>query len=405
MKKIAYLMTGFPVLSETFIGNEIRAMQKLGHEILPCSFEHLTGKAQPADIMLADQLKLLIDVPVAKVLWQLSASPSRLQSAMQFVQQQQGLPKRSLLWYGARMAALVVQHQCQHIHAHFGLASAATAIVAARLANVGVSFTCHGYDIYRDPADLPLKLNSADFAVAVCDEMKADMLNLAPNCRVERVRCGVDPEQFDSHEVNPFNQKRLLYIGRLSETKGIDVLLHALANMPATVRPILDIVGDGPLYLDLLKKMIRLDLMGYVHFMGAKSSTWFYNNHHRYTALVAPFVITPQGVRDTGPLVIKEAMALRLPVITTDIPACKEMMCDQFGQALPIGEVVPSSDVMALAGCIRKFMALPDDLLRQMGELGREHLLENFSIHDQAKLLSTAINHCRQEVTHAAPVS
>lgn len=397
MKKIAYLIPAFPVLSETFIGNEIRAMQQLGHEIVPCSFERLSGKAQPMDLTLADQLKLLIDVPVSKVLWQLSASPSRLQSAMKFINTQLGLPRRSLLWYGARMAALIEQHQCQHIHAHFGLASAATAIVAARLANVSVSFTCHGYDIYRDPADLPLKLNSADFAVAVCDEMKKDMLALAPNATIQRVRCGVDPEQFNSNTPNTFDQKRLLYIGRLSETKGIDILLHALANIPARHRPKLDIVGDGPLYMDLLIKMIRLDLMGYVHFLGPKSSTWLYNNHQNYTALAAPFVVTPEGVRDTGPLVIKEAMALRLPIITTDIKACREMMCDQFGQQLPIGAMVAQGDVMALAASIQKFMALPDDLLRQMGEQGREHLLANFKISDQAKLLSSAINHCRQE--------
>lgn len=403
MNTIAYLMPSFPVLSETFIGNEIRAMQAQGHQVIPFAFERNDGPAQPIDLMLADQLQLLIEASVAKTLWQLSASPSRLQFAMQFVNQQQGLPRRSLLWYGARLAALVEKHGCQHIHAHFGLASAATAIVAARLAGVTVSFTCHGYDIYRSPADLPLKLRAANFAVAVCDEMQRDMLALAPDAVIKRIRCGVDLEQFKSTAHNPFDQKRLLYLGRLSETKGVDRLLHALANIPARNRPKLDIVGDGPLRLPLLKKMIALDLIGYVYFLGAKSSTWFCNNHQRYSALVAPFVVTDQGVKDTGPLVIKEAMALRLPVITTDIEGCREMVCDAKGQPLPIGLMVKTGDHFALAAAIRQLLALPPETLREMGRSGFAHLRANFQIIDQAEQLSDAIIACQQEVRHVEP--
>lgn len=401
MKKIAYLTTGFPVLSETFIGNEIRAMKALGHTIVLAGFERLTGPAQPEDQQLAQELILLKEIPVAKVLWQLTSNPGRLQSAMAFINKQKGLPRRSLLWYAARMAALVEQQGCEHIHAHFGLASAATAIAAARLAGISVSFTCHGFDIYRAPADLPEKLEAADFAVAVCDEMKQDMHHLMPTATVHRIRCGIDPEQFSSHIRNSYSQNRLLYLGRLSETKGIDVLLHALANIPARERPRLDIVGDGPLRLELLIRMIQLDLMGYVHFLGEKPQSWFAENHHRYTALAAPFVVTPQGVKDTGPLVIKEALALKLPVITTDIQACREMLTDQFGQTLPVGDMVTSGDKFALAASIRKFMQLPPGLLRQMGEQGREHLLTHFRISDQAKLLSSAIQSCREEIHHA----
>lgn len=401
MKKIAYLTTAFPVLSETFIGNEIRAMQALGHEIVLASFERLEGSSQPDDQKLAQQMVLLKDVPVAKVIWQLSSNAARLQSAMNFINQQKGLPRRSLLWYAARMAALVEQTGCEHIHAHFGLASAATAIAAARLAGVSVSFTCHGYDIYRSPADLPAKLKAADFAVAVCDEMQQDMRNLMPGADIRRIRCGIDPDQFVSSTCNHYNQNRLLYLGRLSETKGIDVLLHALANIPARERPKLDIVGDGPLKLELLIRMIQLDLIGYVHFLGAQPQHWFTENQHHYTALVAPFVITPQGVKDTGPLVIKEAMALKLPVITTDIQACREMLTDQFGQTLPLGDMVKQGDKYALAASIRKFMQLPPGLLQKMGEQGREHLLAHFKISDQAKLLSSAINSCREETTYA----
>ncbi|WP_191600470.1 glycosyltransferase family 4 protein [Marinomonas algicola] len=401
MKKIAYLTTHFPVLSETFVGNEIRAIQRLKHDIELVAFEPSLGPAQADDLILFKRLFILKKVSSVATLSRLLFSPFGLHSAMQFVNQQTGLPKRSLLWYGAKLAAHVKQTDCQHIHAHFGLASTATAIVAAKLAGVSVSFTCHGYDMYLSPADLTLKLQSANFTVAVCNTMQQDMLSLSPKSNIIRVRCGVDVSQLDDKMSAPnYSSQRLLYLGRLSATKGVSVLMEALSIMPIEQRPFIDVVGDGPLKSELVETCKTLGLTHWVSFLGAKPATWLGQHYGDYRALVAPFVITPEGVEDTGPLVIKEAMMYSLPVLTTDVSSCQEMLLDDHNKMANLGIMVKWGDPLALSQGLSKMMAYSPDTLRSMGTTGHQYLLSHFVIDDQVKHLSNAFETCQGEVQY-----
>ncbi len=62
MKRLAYLLADFPVLSETFIGNEIRAMRAKGHDVLPLLMRLREGMAQPEDRLLAETAHQLKDL-------------------------------------------------------------------------------------------------------------------------------------------------------------------------------------------------------------------------------------------------------------------------------------------------------------------------------------------------------
>ncbi len=64
MKRLAYLLADFPVLSETFIGNEIRAMRRKGHEVLPLLMNLREGLAQPEDRLLAETSDQLRNLPM-----------------------------------------------------------------------------------------------------------------------------------------------------------------------------------------------------------------------------------------------------------------------------------------------------------------------------------------------------
>lgn len=389
MKNIAYIATAFPVLSETFIGNEIRALKRLNHNVKLATFSLSKDSGQEADMRLAREATELRSIHWTETFKTLISSKAGLQNAMQFVNKQNGLPKRSLLWYGAKFATFVRKSGCEHIHAHFGLSSTATAIVAAKLIHTPISFTCHGYDIYKTPADLPLKLLNATFAVAVCDMMKEDMLKLAPDANVLRVRCGVDTTNISQYKVPNYNTKRLIYIGRLSETKGLPVLLQALASLPTDERPSVDIVGDGPLKEDLETLARHLNLDSCISFLGPKKSHWINNNYVHYSGLVAPFIVTPFGTQDTGPLVIKEAMMFKLPIITTDIRACLEMLDNKVANT-PLAMVVKTGCSLSLANGLRDFLAISAEAKQLMAQNAFEHLMNNFVIDDQVKQLSNA---------------
>ena len=87
MKKIAYLTTQFPVLSETFVGNEIRAIQRLKHDVELVTFERSFGPAQEDDLLLLEKLFILKNVSTINALSSMLFSLFGLHSAMQFVNQ------------------------------------------------------------------------------------------------------------------------------------------------------------------------------------------------------------------------------------------------------------------------------------------------------------------------------
>ena len=255
MKRLAYLLADFPVLSETFIGNEIRAMERHGHTVMPIIMTRRTGAAQPEDIDLADRSTLLSSLTSGpRALY--GSGLGAVSRAERFIREQKMLPALSLFYQGARIARFLKQNKIDHLHAHFAGGAAAHAIVAARLAGIKVSFVCHGHDVYGEPEDLNAKLNHADFVVAVCRDLANDLSAMAPVAKIVEVPCGTNPSRFMPRD-NSEHNGRLLFIGRLVEQKGIDDLLTALAALPISERPRLDIVGDGVERLRLVERRVE----------------------------------------------------------------------------------------------------------------------------------------------------
>lgn len=381
---ILYVLGSFPVLSETFISNEIRAMRAQGHRVVPLELAPHTGACQPEDEPFRDETIALRSVPAWRALLATIANPARLHSAMQFARAQTGIRPRSLLLAGARVALAARQYGCSHLHAHFALPAAATAIVGAKLAGLTSSFTSHGHDVYGTPADLELKLRTADVAIAVCEDMRSDFLRMEPSANVRLVYCGTDPEKFRPAFDAPRNG-RLLAIGRLVEQKGYDVLLAALAVIPPEDRPVIDVVGGGELDASLQRQAAALGVAGSINFLGPRPGTWIASEGPHYLGFVAPYCICANGDRDTGPIVVKEAMAMGLPVVATSLMGMKEFVTTE------VGRQVPPRDVAMLAAGLRWLATMPEEDRRRMGVAGRYRVQTNYTMEDQASGLADAI--------------
>lgn len=384
MKRLAYLLADFPVLSETFIGNEIRAMERHGHTVMPIIMNRRTGAAQPEDIDLADRSTLLSSLTSGpRALY--GSGLGAVSRAERFIREQKMLPSLSLFYQGARIARFLRQKKIDHLHAHFAGGAAAHAIVAARLAGIKVSFVCHGHDVYGEPEDLEAKLRHADFVVAVCRDLARDLAAIAPTATIVDVPCGTNLSRFMPRE-NGEHNGRLLFIGRLVEQKGIDDLLTALAALPIKERPRLDIVGDGPIRENLKDNGLRIGLrVEDMTFHGPKSAAWFAEHGPGYLGLVAPFKVGPDGARDTGPLVVKEAMAMGLPVVSTAFMGVKETVTPETGW------LVPPADPVALTGAIRNLLAQKPAERRAMAKAARARVEAHFTLDRSAQLLSAAI--------------
>lgn len=377
---ILYALAAFPVLSETFVSNEIRAMRAHGQRIVPVALAPFDGPCQPDDEEFrAETLALGAEAALPSLL----GSLGRSRAAMPFLQAQHGLPRRSLWLAGARIARIARREGATHIHAHFAHSAAATAIIGARLAGITCSFIGHGYDIYGSPMDLAAKLAHADIAFATCHDMAADFRALAPKARIATLYCGVDPERFQPGTGG--DHGRLLAIGRLAPQKGYQTLLQALHALPPDQRPVVDVVGDGPLRAEILSQRDALGLGEHVHLLGARPSRWISEHAPGYRGFVAPYVITDNGDRDTGPVVVKEAMAMGLPVLASALMGIKEMVAPETGR------LVPPGDVTALSAGLGWLGGLRCDQRMALGQAGRARVEAMFTLRAQATHLTQAI--------------
>jgi glycosyltransferase involved in cell wall biosynthesis len=382
---ILHVLSHFPVLSETFVSNEIRALRALGHRVVPLALSTRAHPCQPEDEPFRGETLHLSGIGRLGAVAALAPRPDRLAHAAAFALAQRGIRPRSLLLAGARVALAARRAGCTHIHAHFAHAPAATAIVAARLAGATVSFTGHGYDVYgAAAADLPVKLAATDLAVAVCEDMASDFRAMAPGARVAMVPCGVDPARFRPGPATPRNG-RLLAVGRLAPQKGYEVLLEALAALPQERRPVVDAVGGGELELRLTTLARNLGVSDSIRFLGPRPSGWIAEQGPRYLGLVAPYVITPEGDRDTGPLAVKEALAMGLPVLASALMGLKESVAPDCGR------LVPPGDQAALAEGLTWLAGLPEETRCAMGVAGRARMHACCSLTSQAAGLAHAI--------------
>lgn len=382
---ILHLMPSFPVLSERFVANEIRALRDQGHRVVPFALSAAWHPCQPQDEPFRAETLHLPDIRRLGALAALAPRPDRLARAMGFALAQRGIRPRSLLLAGARVAHAARRAGCTHIHAHFAHAPAATAIIAARLAGATVSFAGHGDDVYgATAADLALKLRAADLAIADCEEMSADFLALAPASRVATVPCGVDPARFCAAPGAPRNG-RLLAVGRLVPQMGYDVLMAALAKLPPGQRPVVDVVGTGGLARPLAVLARGLGVADSIRFLGPRSPGWIAAEGPRYLGFVAPHVVTATGERETAALAVREALAMGLPVLGSALMGVRDSISPDCGL------LVPPGDVAALAEGLLRLATLPEALRRTMGEAGRRRVETRFTPGLQAAGLAAAI--------------
>lgn len=381
---ILYMVGTFPLSTETFISHEIRALRAMGHDAVPLALHRSRGPCEPEDEALRETTFHLDGLPLPAALFRAAMNPAGLRSALQFAKKQTSVRPLSLLLAGARIALAARRCGSSHIHAHHASDTAAAAIVAARLAGLTCSFMAHGHDVYGAPTDLPLKLDAADVSFAVCEEMKRGFLRGVPWANVALVHRGVDHNRFHPRPGVPRNG-RLLAIGPLTERSGYDVLLSALAAIPAWERPAVDVVGEGDLAERLVRKANDLDISRFVRFLGARSRAWIAEQGPAYLGFVAPRVICHNGDRDAGPIEVKEAMAMGLPVAASALMELNEIVTPDFGR------LVRPRHFHELGEALLWLTRMPEDQRVRMGQAGRRRVEADFTIERQASDVVTAI--------------
>jgi glycosyltransferase involved in cell wall biosynthesis len=375
----------FPQRSETFIANEILALERLGVRVHIYSYrrpvEHVPHECltmlRGPTTYLPDRLFGDISGLLGAHLSVYLRSPPRYWKTLSFVVAHSLRDRNHQMLRRFLQAVLVAnlgrRDRVRHFHAHFAHGSTRVAMLASMLTGMPYSFTSHARDIFADHVDydhLGEKMRSARFAVTVSQYNKAFLqqkLNGSVNGQLRVVYNGVDLQKF-SPNTGPREPDLVLAVGRLIEKKGFSHLIEACRLLAKRGRRFrCEIVGDGDLHAELQRQIEASGLEGRVALVGALSQEELRGYYDRAALLVMPAVQAANGDRDALPTVVIEAMACGLPVVSFDCPSGPGEIIDHDRNGL----LVAPGDVAGLAAALDRLLGSPAQRAR-LGAAARE---------------------------------
>ncbi len=212
-------------------------------------------------------------------------------------------------------------------------------------------------------------LKNAAYAIAGNQEGKEVLRAKGYRGRVAVIpQFGVDPQIYKPHG----REKRqggfcIGYIGRLVEEKGVDLLLHALSDLPGEWR--LRILGSGP-QKGRLQGLLQELALKHVAFDSPIPSPGMPDYYRGLDLLVLPSRTRPNWKEQFGRVLI-EAMATGVPVVGSDSGEIPHVIGDA-------GLIFPEDDSLALREAIGKIIG-DEGLRRRLAQAGRERVLERYT--------------------------
>jgi colanic acid/amylovoran biosynthesis glycosyltransferase len=267
------------------------------------------------------------------------------------------------------------------LHCQFGMLGPQVLLwkeIAGWNSKLIVSF--RGYDATRylqnNPSAYKNLFKYGDRFLPVCQYLRTIIIqNGCPIEKTEILRSGIDSHQFSFEEKIEEIQgpASILSVGRLVEKKGFQYALAAIAlliNKGKLLR--YSIVGEGPLHRELESMIERLGIQAHVQLLGAKKQATVVQLMRCSHILIAPSVVAKNGDQEGIPKVLKEGMAMGLPVVSTYHSGIPELIEDGIS-----GFLVPEHDVASLANRIEFLLDHPQKRIA-MGWAGRAFIVANF---------------------------
>lgn len=370
--RLAVAVKGWPRLSETFIAQELVALERAGIDFAIWSLRHPTDtKTHP----LHDQLRApvhylpeyLHDEPVRVLRGLLAAllRPGFWRTCALFMRDlARDVTRNRVRRFGqACVMARELPAGTRAIYAHFLHTPSSVARYAAGLRRIPWAFSAHAKDIWTSPDwELREKLSAASTGAAfgaTCTAFGADHLNqLAATTPVDLVYHGLDLSRFPDPPKRaprkPGDPYALLSVGRLVEKKGFDRLIDALALLPEDIDWHWTHIGGGTLNDTLRARAQALGIDGRITWAGACDQPEVIAAMRSADLFVLPSRVAADGDRDGLPNVLMEAASQLLPILSTPVSAIPEFI-DNGTHG-----ILCDDDPETLAGEITRLARTPD---------------------------------------------
>ena len=393
-RPVAVVVKGWPRLSETFIAQEILALERHGIELVIVSLRRPTDR-------FTHPIHAEIGSPVHYLPEYLHEAPVRVLRAWTTARRLPGYPRARAMWladltrdrtrnrvrrFGQALVLAAELGGVGSIHAHFLHTPASVARYASAMLGIEWSFSAHAKDVWTTPEwEKREKLADARFGVT-CTRANLDHLAaLAPSPEaITLVYHGLDlgrfpadlaqrPPRDGSDRSDPV---KLLSVGRLVEKKGFDDLLCALATLPPAHSWTLDVVGGGALEKRLRGQAAALGIGERVRWHGSLPHDRVVGYFAGADVFVLASRICPDGDRDGLPNVLMEAQLLGAACVATRVSGTPELIEHEVN-----GLLVAPRDPGAMASALER--AIVDPALRvRLAAAGRRVMATGFSFED-----------------------
>lgn len=389
-KRILYISPSLPVLTCTFIYREIFDLQELGFEIDTVSMN------RPPDEKVSPEARGFLDTTLfldkVSLLRKFLALPVTLLRH----------PVRTLrclrLFFAAspmkgprdyaRLAYHLVEacylsrslsgNSPEHIHCHFVTGATSIGMFLSTLTGVPFSFTMHASAIWIDPIALRNKLEESSFCASISEYNKRYVLSTYGqewNDKINVIHCGIEmPETRYSPSTATGDDEpvSVLSVGQLMIRKGYHVLVDAARIVrDSGLKVKFTIVGEGNQRPLLEDKIAEYELHDSINLVGAQPHERIANFLDDADIFTLPCVVGDDNTRDGIPVAMMEAMAWRLPVVSTNIVGLPELI-----ESGVDGILVEAESPQQLAEAIIELAKSPNDRKRighsALGKVERE---------------------------------
>ncbi len=388
--QIAFVLKGYPRLSETFIAQEIHSLQGLGLDIAIYSLRHPTDTStHPVNDEITASVNYLPEY--------LHKEPLRVFKGVLAALGRPGLSIALSTWWKdlkrdrsrsrvrrfgqALVLAAELPANTNSLHAHFLHTPASVTRYAAQISGLPWTCSAHAKDIWTSPEwELREKLNDCLW-LTTCTAFNTEYLsNLSDKDNVSLNYHGLDLQRFppaterrSAHNGSlPEQPVELLSVGRAVPKKGYFALLDALAKLPGHLYWNFTHIGGGDLLTELEDHARKLGIDNRCHWLGALPQQHVLQHYRKADLFVLNSKIENNGDRDGLPNVIVEAQSQSLAVLSTNISGIPELIEHGLN-----GILVEQLDTNALSSALEELIAQPA-LRAEMGHAGNNKVRTTF---------------------------